>query len=480
MSILSARSLSLLLESWRDQLTGPAYVALAKRVRLLILDGRIPLGTRIPAERDLAVQLGISRTTVTAAYGELREAGYLDSVRGSGSVARLPGSHSPAPDLVEGRHGLLDFTKASMPATPAVADAALAAAAELPAYLGLSGFDPVGIPALRESIAARYSARGLPTDADQVMVTIGAQHAIALLARVLLSRGDRALIESPSYPHAMEALRDHGARLVGVNVSSPSDTWDGGWDQTALEQAFQRTSPTLAYLMPEFHNPTAMTMPAWQRARVAELADAAGTTLLIDETMADLAIDDVQVQPPFAVHTSAAVMIGSLGKSMWGGLRIGWIRADRPLIQRLIRGRDSGDLGTPILEQLVAVQLLAQYDDIIESRRTLLRAGRDHLVTALADRLPEWSVPRPAGGLTAWVNIGSPVSSQLTLAARNEGLLLAAGPRFGIDGAFERFLRIPYAHPLDNIDTAVDALARAWRSVGRFAVADTDYLASVV
>src|ERR1700712_5306344 len=90
MATLSSRALGLLLGAWRDDNDSPAYVALSERIRLLVLDGRIPLGTRIPAERDLASQLNVSRTTITAAYGELRDAGYLESQRGSGSVARLP------------------------------------------------------------------------------------------------------------------------------------------------------------------------------------------------------------------------------------------------------------------------------------------------------------------------------------------------------------------------------------------------------
>jgi DNA-binding transcriptional regulator YhcF (GntR family) len=144
MSSISARALASLVRGWREATTAPAYSALAGRIRLLILDGRIPLGTRVPAERDLAAQLGVSRTTVTAAYGELRDAGYLDSVRGSGSVARLP---ARAPVSVENAHaGYLDFSKASLPAIPALADAAQRAAAALPAYLGDSGFDPIGLP----------------------------------------------------------------------------------------------------------------------------------------------------------------------------------------------------------------------------------------------------------------------------------------------------------------------------------------------
>jgi DNA-binding transcriptional MocR family regulator len=476
MITLSARALGLLLDSWRDDSTRPAYVALADRVRLLVLDGRIALGTRIPAERELATQLDVSRTTVSAAYAHLRDSGYLASTRGSGSVARLPVGGPRVP--VDHEPGMLDFSKASLPAIPALAQAAPAAAALLPAYLGDSGFDPVGLPELRTAIAERFTNRGLPTDPEEIMVTIGAQHAIALLARTLIARGDRVLVETPSYPHAMEALQNAGARLVGVTV-----TTDDGWDEAGLEQAIQRTSPTVAYLMPDFHNPTGRSMSDALRQRIADLAAQSGTTLIIDETISELAIDPVAAHPPFAVHADRGariVTVGSVGKSLWGGLRVGWIRAERSLIQRLVRNRAAGDLGTPILEQLTVTQLLPSYDEILAIRAQQLREGRDLLADLLRDRMPEWQVPRPAGGLTAWVGLGAPVSSQLTLAARNEGLQLAAGPRFGIDGAFERFLRIPFSYPRADLERAVDALERAWMSLGRYPVQEPGELAAVV
>jgi DNA-binding transcriptional MocR family regulator len=474
--ILTARSLSQLLGNWRDGMPGPAYAGLADRVRLLVLDGRIPLGTRLPAERDLAVGLGLSRTTVSAAYAELRSAGYLNSVRGSGSIARLP--HTSPRWAGEYRHDILDLSKATLPAYPGIAGAALRAAELLPAHLGNSGFDTVGLPPLRDAIAARYRARGLPTSADEIIVTVGAQHAIALLSRVLLSRGDHALIESPSYPHAIDAIRGAGARLLPVSVSV-----EGGWDVVGFEQVLRRSSPTLGYLMPDFHNPTGQTMPDDVRDKVVGLATAAGTVLLADETMAELAIDGPVHEPPFAAHGAPGarpILIGSVGKSLWGGLRIGWIRAERPIIQRLARARTSGDLGTPLLEQLIVADLLESYDDILEVRRAQLHTGRDHLRAALAARIPDWDLPLPDGGVTLWVGLGAPVSSQLTLAARNEGLLLGAGPLFGIDGAFERFLRIPFSHPIEDLDRAVDALGRAWQTVGRFTVPDQGYLGALV
>lgn len=473
MASLSARALSALIAGWRELAQGPAYAALADRIRLLILDGRVALGTRLPAERELAAQLGLSRTTVSAAYGDLRESGYLDSVRGSGSVARLPSRGGVVPDVLVTDQ--LDFSKAVLPAHPAVAEAAQRAVSVLPSFLHESGFDPVGIRVARQAIADRYTARGLPTDADEILITVGAQHAIALLASALLSRGDRAVIESPSYPHAVEALRAAGARVVAVPVT-PAE----GWDPSALEQAFQRTSPVLAYLMPDNHNPTGASMPRAQRERVVALAAEQGTTLLIDETIGGLSLDDTEPEPPFAT-LGRAVMLGSLGKAVWGGLRLGWMRADRELIQRVARSRFMTDLGTPILEQLILVDLLGDLDRILADRRDYLRASRDHLALRIAERLPTWHMPEVAGGIAAWVNIGLPISSQLALAARNEGLVIAAGARFGVEGLFERFVRIPFTYPPDVIDKGVDALAAAWHSVTRTPVVVTgDEYAQVV
>ena len=472
MATISARVLASMLRDWRETSTAPAYVALADRIRLLVIDGRIPLGTRIAAERDLASHLGISRTTVSASYAELREAGYLDSLRGSGSVARLP--HRAPVVMDNASAGYLDFSKAALPAIPAIAEAARTAAAELPAYLGESGFDPIGIPSLRAAIADRYTGRGLPTEPEQVMVTIGAQHAIALLARTLLGRGDAALVESPSYPHAFEALRLTGARLVPVNV-----TTDEGWDEAALEQALQRTSPALGYLMPDFHNPTGRSMPVALRQKLLELAQRQGTTIIADETMAEMTIDR-QLEPlPLAAY-GPAILIGSVGKTVWGGVRVGWIRAERQVIQRLVRARGAGDLGTPILEQLVVKALLEDFDSVLAVRREQLRTGRDHLERVLAEAFPQWTVPHVDGGLTTWINLGSPVSSQLTLAARSEGLLLAAGPRFGLDGAFERFLRIPFGYTAEETDRAVAALSAAWATIARGPVVEHGFLAEVV
>lgn len=470
MLVLPARRLAAELGTWRT--AGPAYAALADRIRLLTLDGRVPLGTRLPAERELATQLAVSRTTVAAAYARLRAAGYLESTRGSGSVIAMPGRGAPEHD--DGGAGVvLDFSKAALPAAPQVGEAAARAAAELPAYLNGNGYDPLGLPRLRQALADRYAGRGVPTAPDQVMVTLGAQHAISLVARMVLPRTGTALVEAPSYPHAYEALRSAGRRLVPVSVDTAQ-----GWDDDGLEQAFRRGHPALAYLMPDFHNPTGAVMPVQQRERLMAAAGREGTVVVADETMAELRIDG-DADLPLAAF-GPAVLIGSMGKTVWGGLRIGWIRADEDMIRRLVQSRYAHDLGTPILEQLIALEMLGTYDELLRFRARQLAEGRRDLAALLREVLPGWEVPHVRGGLCTWVDLGAPVSSQLALAARDRGLLLGAGPRFGPGGVFERFLRVPFSYPLEDTRRAVGILASAWLSLEGMAPVRDDFAPALV
>ena len=458
MATLSATSLAQLLGEWRD--AGPALRALAERIRLLLLDGRITSGTRLPAERELAGALGLSRTTVAAAYAHLRETGYVTSLRGSGSVIALPG---PSPRLGEAppAHVEIDLTRAALPSAPEVLEATRQAVADLPAHLSGVGYDLVGIPELRTAIALRYTARGLPTRPDEVLVTLGAQHAVALLCRALTSPGDRVLVDSPGYPHALDAVRAVGGRPVAVPVTPRTATSPGGWDQESLEDAFARTRPALGYLMPGFHNPTGVVMPPAQRARVCELARRYGTRLVVDETTNDLAIDGA-APPPFP---SDVVHVGSAAKALWGGLRIGWVRADAATVRHLAERRSPWELGTPVLDQLVVARALPHLDAVLAARCVELRARRDALLSGVAERLPEWELPVVPGGLALWVHLGRALSSPLAVAARRYGVHVTAGPRFGIDGAFERYLRLPFGASPETLREAVRRLALAWGDV---------------
>ena len=454
-SRITARALSASLGGWRTR--EPAYEALADGIRLLCLDNRLAARTALPAERELAAALRISRTTVATAYRSLRDSGHIESVRGSGSVTLPRRGREPGRVAVE--DDAIDLQQASPAAWPGLAGVMSEVAADAASLVARAGYDVRGSAALRRAIADRYDAAGIPTSPDEVMVTTGAQAAIHLLAQTLTRRGDRALIETPTYPHAAEALRGAGMRLVGVPV-----TTEDGWDLDRATQAFARTTPRLAYLMPRFQNPTGRSTSGADEAQIADAASRAGTLLIVDETTADLAIDDgVAAGPAFAAEP--VVRVGSLGKTVWGGLRIGWIRADADVIGRLISARPPRDLGTPEFEQAVAVRLLHRMPEILAQRAQVLREGRDTLASALAFDLPEWHVPRVEGGVAMWVGLDAPLSSGLVLAARAEGVYLSAGARFSVDGAHDSHLRIPFTAPTAELRRAVAVLAAAWPAV---------------
>lgn len=183
----------------------------------------------------------------------------------------------------------------------------------LPPYLAQTGYDQQGLPVLREAIARRYSERGLPTRPDEVMVVNGALSAFALILRLFTGPGDRVVIDAPTYPMAISAIQGASCRPVGVALPQQ------GWDCDGLAATIAQTAPRLAWLMPDFHNPTGRCMDALTRQRVADIAARTRTTLVIDETMADLWYNAPPPPPLASFNPDAAVLtIGSAGKSFWG------------------------------------------------------------------------------------------------------------------------------------------------------------------
>ena len=458
---LTAASLKKLLEPWSGR--GAAYQHLARALRQSILGGLVPLTARLPAERDLATALGISRTTVSAAYTVLRDEGFVLSRRGAHSVTALPvGNPVPLPLPYELESAiLLDLAYATLPAPAGVMHRAYEGAlTALTAYLPTHGYALLGLPVLREAIAERYAKRGLPTAPEQIIVTFGAQHAFSLLIRALTTPGERVLVDQPTYLHALDALRQASCRLVPVALT------DEGWDMDALRATLRQTAPRLAYLIPDFHNPTGRCMPEHQRAEVAEAAFENRTVVVIDETLVDLALD-VGVPLPFALYArpDQIVSVGSLSKSFWSGLRIGWIRAPKDLIPRIAAARIAVDLGTPILEQLVGVALLADAESTLALRRDVLRRQRAVLTAALSTYLPDWCYHPPEGGLSLWVTLPAPVGSALAATSERFGVRVAAGSRFGAEGLLEHHLRIPFTLPEHDLSEAIRRLAQAYAAL---------------
>jgi DNA-binding transcriptional MocR family regulator len=420
----------------------PLYAALAARLRLLVADGRLPVGTRLPPERELALVLHVSRATVTNAYGRLREEGWAAARQGAGTWTRLPAGADPGPWVpAPAEPGLIDLAHAAPPAPPEVTASLTAALQDLPRLLPGHGYSPHGLPELRVRIAERFAARGLPTAPEQVLVTGGALHAVSLALAALGSPGDRILVEHPTYPNSLDAAAGLGLVLVPVAVSARRPEAVAG----DLHRAARQAGPRLAYLMPDFSNPTGLLLDDAQRQRLAVGLEQCDVLTIVDETLAELGLDQPAPAPLASfVRPGLSVTVGSMSKTFWGGLRVGWLRAEPDVVAQCARVLARTQVALPVLDQLAACHLLDRAHDVLVPRRAALRVQRDALLRALSEQLPAWEVPVPTGGLVLWCRLPRGSSSALAAAAHEHGLRLAAGPRFGTGSAFDDHLRLPY------------------------------------
>ena len=440
---------------WRT-LAPSASDALAAAVRNAVLDGKVRVADRLPAERRLASQLGISRGTVAAAFAKLRADGWLSTRHGSGSTVQIPASlrlrYAPLP--VDHTADLLDL-RLAVPAAPvdaytAAAGRALARSTRL--LLG-DGEPGPGLPELRERVAARLTAQGWPTGPDQVLITAGARGAMTLLIGHLRPR--TAVVESPTFHGILAILRQPGRRLVPVAVKPD------GWDTGQLASAFGRARGGVAVLVPDFHNPTGALMDRQTRTQVAVLAASNGVTVIANEIMRDL---DLREPPEPMPRIRAAITVGSLSKSIWAGMRIGWIRAPARLIRELQLRPLCAACSPPVIEQLIACELLPELDALLLQRTRDLRSQRDHLAAALGHD-SAWSFTPPAGGLWLWLRLARTSGDALAAQAAATGLAVLPGSKFSADGTLSNYLRVPFTAPPPALDTAVTLLRAAHRAL---------------
>lgn len=458
--VVNAIALTRQLGGWRTEAgDGAAYRNLSDALKRLILDGRLPLDARLPGERRLAETLGLSRITITAALDRLRADGFVVSRVGSGSFTALPSGEAGRRDPLHHRDasGIIDMATAVTPASEHVHAAYAEALASLPVHLPGHGYGPVGLQALRGVIAGSYAAMGLPTSPEEIVVTAGAQNALALLLRSLCRTGDAVVIDHPTFHHAIDAIVRAGLRPMPVGLP------DTGWDIEALTATIERVRPRLIYLIGAHHNPTGRVMTAAEEAAVAASAARAGALVVFDDTLRELWFD--RPPPPPRDLGAHVIRLGSISKSWWGGFRIGWIRAAPAVVDAVVRCRASMDLGVPIIEQLAAAVLLGGDPASLQDRRDRLSRQEAHLRGALGTALPDWETHCPPGGLSLWVGLPRPASEALTAAADGLGVRIAPGVRFGVGGAFQRFVRLPFTLPEADLEAAVDKLARAWSVV---------------
>lgn len=317
-----------------------------------------------------------------------------------------------------------------------------------------------GEPELLGQLAARMS-RQLPTSAEQLQVTSGSQEGIFLVGQVLLDPGDVVLVEQPTYLAAIQAFGLAGARL------EPVATDDHGVLPDALAAAIVEHRPKFVYLIPNFQNPTGRSMPAERRRQVAEVLLRTGVPLLEDDPYGELRFEG-EPAPPLASlpgMSAQTVLLNSASKIMAPGVRIGWLRAEGPILRSLEIAKQAVGLQSAVTDQLAVAHYLANHDLDAHITRVVgvYRERRDAMSAGLADRLPPGAtLTRPAGGMFLWVRLVDGDTAALLPAAVEAGVAYVPGWPFFARDADRSTMRLSYVtNPPDVIAEGLRRLAGA-------------------
>ena len=449
------------------------YARLARAIRTGIGDGTIAVGSRLPAERVLADALAVSRTTVATAYRLLEEEGWLERRRGSGTRVKLRsdlrGAEAPTVPLSQGAaieallgelEGTVDLTVAGFSGAGALPAEVLTISIEEAenVLLGHVGYLPSGLPELKERVAAWLTGQGLPTASPQVLITSGAQQAIGLVATLVLQPGDVVVLENPTYFGAIDVFRFGGARLVPVPLDRD------GVNVEALREAVTMSAPSLLYVTPTCNNPTGSVLSPERRRSLARLLGSFDGYVIEDQTLAPLLYED---EPPSSIaaltDSEKVVVIGSMSKLFWGGLRVGWIRAPETLITRLARLKVMADLGSSLPSQLIASRLLPRAAEVQARRREQLRERWRILADLVAELLPFWELWPPVGGPFAWVKLPGGDANRLAQIANRHGVRIMPGSTLSVDGSHADHLRLSLTPDVETLAVGLRRLAEAWK-----------------
>jgi GntR family transcriptional regulator / MocR family aminotransferase len=477
----------------------PLYQQIEAYLRQSISSGALAPDTRLPAARQLAEDLGVSRITVENAYAALEADGLLTRRAGSGTYVLPPGAFAP-PALAGGQSWPL-WQQEARSAAPAPAPAgppapgqprSMATGADASSVIAFTGFgdprrfpvdefyravkavmrrdgvaalefgDKHGYAPLRATVAHILASQGVRTQADAVLITSGSQQALGLVAQVLLKPDDVVLVETPTYDGALDLFRAHRLRLVGC----PTDA--SGMQVEQLEPLLQQYHPRLIYTIPNFQNPSGACMSLARRRQLVALADRYNIPILEDDFVGELRYEGRALPALKALDPGGRVIyVGTFSKLLMPGLRVGFVVAEGPVYDLLAQFKRVNDLATSTLTQraLEVYVTVGRYQAHVRRSCLVYRRRRDALVQAVRRHLPPGTeLATPQGGLFAWVGLPNGHSAlRLAPLAAEEGVEFAPGTRFfprPADG--EGHLRLNFAaRTPEEIDEGIRRLGRA-------------------
>jgi DNA-binding transcriptional MocR family regulator len=451
-----------LLEGWSDRGRGSLANRLAFALKSAVQSGLLAEGTRLPSERALATDLAVSRATVTNALDELRADGTLVSRQGSGTVVAGEGAIAPFLGTARvaghftGSGPGIDLATGNPPDASHLPSLQLDVTDLITDGEG-PGTQPLGLPALRAALAERHTAQGLVTFPEQIHITAGAHQATSITLRTCAGRGACIAVEETSYPGIFDVIDGMGAIAVPVARDS------AGIRPESLDEAFAKHGATAVYLQSGPHNPTGRLAPASRVRALAEVLDAHKAQVVDDIALDELAFDR-RPRPRLAqlCRQANVFTVCSVSKVTWGGLRVGWIRASEPMIERTLHVRLGFDLGASVPAQIIVLRLLPELDPLAEQRRATLTSLVERAIALFATELPEFEIEMPQGGSVLWVKTPAADTTTFCQLAARHGVKIAPGSVARADRAADPHVRVCVDRPWPLVEEGIRRLAVAW------------------
>ncbi|MFL6350736.1 MAG: PLP-dependent aminotransferase family protein [Bryobacteraceae bacterium] len=459
----------------------PLYKQLAEAISGLIAHGSMQVGERLPATRELAGQLGLNRTTVSAAYAVLEEAGLIQGHVGRGSfVAKRENAVAAA---------TTDWDAILPPMEsgfgPSIHEAEISFATSRPAGDGfpLAQFrrlskqvidspdaaeilqlgSPHGYSRLRRYLLEQATAAGTARAGDDLIITNGCQQGLDLLARLFVHDGESVVLEDPVYHGLVRIFSRAGANMI------PIDLGEAGIDVDRLEEIFLQHRPRLAVLTPSFQNPTGITIPLEHRRRIVELTQRSGVILLENDIYSELRYQGTPLPTLKELdETGNTILLRSYSKVSFPGLRVGWVIAPRAVIECLAESKQISDLHSDQLSQAVLLRF-AESGELAQHIERTQRAGRERLsavLRACTAHLPRGTrFTRPEGGMSLWIELPAPLNAESVLSRAQEGgVTFLPGRYFSVRRTHTRGLRISFGGlPPEQITRGIQILGEAAR-----------------
>ncbi|ATW26768.1 PLP-dependent aminotransferase family protein [Candidatus Formimonas warabiya] len=475
----------------------PAYMQIFEQIRRQILSGELLSGFRLPPERKLAESLGVNRTTVVNAYRKLKAEGLIGSQVGRGTVVLS----YPQEDLNSGtgnmqepvwnqvfsqysngfdscivkdlltlasRKDVISFaTGIASPETGPIQ--ALAGIeheiVEKKNYRALLHTPTEGFSSLREAVCGLMQKRGVSCQWDETMLLSGSQQGIDLAARIMIDPGDVVVVEEPSFFPAVQAFKTMGARIMGIPID------DRGMRVDVLEQLLHRYRPKLIYTIPTFHNPSGTEMELERRRQLVELAYKYRVLIIEDDAYGDLCYEGRALPALKSLdHDGYVVYLSTFSKTVYSGLRLGWMVAHKEVVKKFAAAKQVMDLHSSSLSQWIVERFIASggLDAHIPKVCREYRIKRDTMYDALSKYAPAdliWN--RPRGGYYIWCKLPPGISAaKLISKAAERKVVFVPGSPFFSSGQGDDFLRLNFTFaPRKDVDEGVQRLCEAMKEL---------------